>query len=113
MGQITSSFLTVLGDNGGESLVKQVSHTTDNLQSNAASFPIWDGLVGANQLANNSVELERKLSKDNTKKFLQFLFYMFYASGKTPRATLNITFKPENKVVDFVSDLKTKLLEKK
>ncbi len=49
--------------------------------------------------------VEGKLSKDYTKKFLEFLFYMFHVSGKTRRAALSLFFKPENKVIDFVSGL--------
>ncbi len=46
-------------------------------------------------------------------KFQEFLFYAFHVSGKTRRAALSLSFKLENKVVDFVSDLETKILEKK
>ncbi len=49
------NFLKVFGDNERESLVKQVSHTVDTIQNNAASCPIWDGLVGANELADDCV----------------------------------------------------------
>ncbi len=78
------NFLKVFGDSERESLVKQVSHAVDILQSNAASCPILDGLVGTNQLANDCVKsleesqwlVEGKLSKDNRKKFLKFLFYV-------------------------------------
>ncbi len=49
---------------------------------------------------------------DNAKKFLEFLFYMFHVSGKTKRAAPNLSFKPENKMVDFVSSPETKLLQK-
>ncbi len=79
---------------------------------------VWKG---ANQLANDYVKsvdqskwlVEGKLSKDNTKEFQEFMFYMFQASEMTRRATLSLFIRPENNLVDFVSDLQTKLLEKK
>ncbi len=77
-------------------------------------------MVGTNELANDCLKsleeskwlVEGKLSKDNSKKFLEFLFYMFHVSGKTRRAALSLSFKTEGKVVDFVSDLENKLVEK-
>lgn len=71
--------------------------------------------MGATQLANDCIKgieesqwpVEGKPNKDNTKIFLEF-----HVSGKARGAALSLSFKLENKVVDFVSDLKTKLLEK-
>ncbi len=92
----------------------------DTSQSNAASYPIWGGLVDANQLVNYCVKsleesqwlVEGKLSKNNTNKFLEFLFYMCHVSEKRSRGALSLSFKPEYKGVDFISDLETKLFEK-
>ncbi len=53
--QFKRSFMKVFGDGRREPLVKQGSHTIDTLYSNAASGPTWDGLVAANQLANDCV----------------------------------------------------------
>ncbi len=77
-------------------------------------------MVGANQLGNDCVKsleesqwlAEDKLSRDNIKKFLEFLFIMFHVSGETRRAALSLSSKPEDKVVSFVSYLENKCLEK-
>ncbi len=54
--QFKRNYLKVFGNGGRELLVKQVSHTVDTVQSKAASCPIWDALVDANQFANDCVK---------------------------------------------------------
>lgn len=53
----------IFGDGVRQSFVKQVCHFIDKLQEKASTCPIWDGLVGANQLAMDSIkslEVRRK-----------------------------------------------------
>ncbi len=66
--QFKRNFLKVSRDGGRESLVKQVSHTVDTFLNKAASWPIWDGLVGAHQLANDCIKSLKDYQMANRKQ---------------------------------------------
>ncbi len=80
---------------------------------------MWDGLAGASQLTNEGIKsLEdaqwiqgSNFGRDNAKDIFEFLFYMFHISGKARRAALTLSFKPGDKVVAFITNLETKMME--
>lgn len=90
-----------------------------NCKKELSTCFIWDGVVGGNQLTLDFIKsLEEshwlevgKPSKHSTKKHIEFLFCMFHILGKTCCAALTLSSKPQNRVVDFVAHLETKLLE--
>ncbi len=49
--------------------------------------------------------------RDNAKDIFELLFYMFHISGKARRAALTLSFKPGDKLVDFITNLETKIME--
>ncbi len=80
---------------------------------------MWDGLAGASQLTNKCIKsLEdaqwiqgSNFGRDNAKDIFELLIYMFHISGKARRAALTLSFKPGDKVVDFITNLETKVME--
>ncbi len=93
--------------------------TVETLQKNASTKPIWDGMIEANQLANDCIKSLKdtnwvensQMSEDNLKNFLEFLFYQFHIPEKACRSSLTLSFKPGSKVMDFVSELEVKMQE--
>ncbi len=76
-------------------------------------------MVDANQLASDCIKSFKdanwatngQVSEDNLKKFSEFLCYFFHIPDKARRASLTLNFKPGGKLVDFVSDLESKMQE--
>ncbi len=113
------NFIKIFGGGNKPSIVRQVAHTVESLQKNASTKPIWDGMVDANQLAQDCIKSLKdanwitngQISENNLKKFLEFSYYFFQIPDKARRASLTLNFKPGGKLVDFVSDLEIKLQE--
>ncbi len=109
----------IFGGGHKTSIWRQIAHTLEAIQKNAPTRPIWKGMVEANQLAADCIKTLRdtnwvensQMSEDNLKEFLEFLFFEFHITEKTRRSSLALNFKPESKVVDFVSELKVKMQE--
>ncbi|RUM27773.1 MAG: hypothetical protein DSY32_05095 [Aquifex sp.] len=112
-----SNFLQVFGGGSQNTLVTQVAHVVETLKANATPYPLWEALAGANQLSDECIKcLEDSqwfqgdnLSKDNTKKFLEFLFYMFQISEVARYHSLTLSYKHVDQLLDFVSALQTQL----
>ena len=113
------NFLKIFGGGPKTSLVKQITHSVEKVKSYESTSNVWDGLAGASQLAKELVKsLEDSqwitgdsLSKERAKDIFELMYYMFQASGRTKRAALSLSFKPGDKVVDFITNLETKLME--
>ncbi len=74
-------------------------------------------MIEANQLAADCIKTLKdtnwvknsQISEENLKEFLEFLFYEFHIPEETLRSSFASNFKPESKVVDFVSELEVKM----
>ncbi len=118
-GQFKKNFLKVFGGGPKTSLVKQIIHTVEKIRPKESSCSLWDGLVGASQLTN---ELMRSLEdskwiagndygKDHAKVIFELIFYISIISEKARLAALTLSFEPGDKVVDFITNLETKIME--
>ena len=115
----SKDFLKNFGGGPKTSLVKQITHSVEKVRSYEPTSCVWDGLAGASQLSKELVKsLEDSkwitgdsISKERAKDIFELMYYMFHASGRTRRAALTLSFKPGEKVVDFITNLETKLME--
>ena len=113
-------FIMIFGGGSQQSVIRQAAHTVEAIQSKTSTKAIWDGMVEANQLAVDSIKSlkdakwfqEGKISEEGLKRFLEIQFYLFHIPEKARKACLTLAFKPETKLVDFVSQLEIKLQER-
>ncbi len=96
------NFLRIFWGGPQHSVVKLVTHTVDKLQKNMFTCEIYDGLVGANQLAVESIKTLQdndwtqgnNITLANMKLFLELLYYMFHIPQKARCVAWSLKIKP-------------------
>lgn len=58
------------------------------------------------------LDTQEKISGDNLKRILELMFYLFHIPEKTWKESISLSFKSGSKLIDFISELDIKVLER-
>ena len=119
---LKKQFLTILGSEADVTLLQQIIHVVEEVQGDASTCSLWDGLVGANQLANKCIKSLHDnqwfqgdlITMANVKHFLEWLFYMFLIPGEARCAAFTLfgeSCKTGDELVHSITELKDKLMQ--
>lgn len=113
-------FLSVFDEDKIESIVKVLSASVDDIAKDIGSLDVRRAVVPATRLTENAMRILKSaewssgdsVSLEKVAKFLNLFHYLIFLRTNIRLASLSLTYKPEERMHDFCTNVSTKLTER-